>query len=74
MKSRMMGAGRTYSMFRRIVSFVRRSAPARAEGQGLVEYGLILTGVSIAAVVALFALSPRITSLFNTVSASIRSS
>jgi len=48
--------------------------PQREEGQGLVEYGLILAGVSIAALVALFALGPQITTLFNTVSASLRSS
>ncbi len=54
--------------------FVRRSLPDREEGQGLVEYGLILAGVSIAALVALFALGPQITALFNAVSASLKSS
>ena len=61
-------------MVRRFVSLVRSATPEREEGQGLVEYGLILAGVSIAALVALFALGPRITSLFNAVSASLRSS
>ena len=61
-------------MVRRFTALVAASVPAREEGQGLVEYGLILAGVSIAALVALFALGPQITSLFNAVSASLRSS
>src|SRR5438105_14493028 len=39
-----------------ISALVRNNIPERDEGQGLVEYGLILAGVSIAALVALFAL------------------
>ncbi len=61
-------------MWNQFLSLVRSEVPEREEGQGLVEYGLILAGVSIAALVALFALGPRITSLFNSVSASLRSS
>ncbi len=61
-------------MAHRFISLVRANVPEREEGQGLVEYGLILAGVSIAALVALFALGPQITSLFNAVSASLRSS
>jgi len=61
-------------MWNQFLSLVRSEVPDREEGQGLVEYGLILAGVSIAALVALFALGPRITSLFNSVSASLRSS
>ena len=61
-------------MIRRFVSLVRTSAAPRAEGQGLLEYGLILVGVSITALVALFALGPRITNLFVVASASIRAS
>ena len=61
-------------MLHSLSSLVRGNIPAREEGQGLVEYGLILAGVSIAALVALFALGPQITTLFNAVSASLRSS
>ena len=61
-------------MVARFTHLVADSAPERKEGQGLVEYGLILAGVSIAALVALFALGPQITALFNAVSASLRSS
>jgi Flp pilus assembly pilin Flp len=45
--------------------------PARREGQGLTEYGLILVGASIAVIVALFALAPRLSALFSAVSSSL---
>ena len=61
-------------MAKHFLALVRTNLPEREEGQGLVEYGLILAGVSIAALVALFALGPQITALFNAVSASLRSS
>ena len=61
-------------MVSRFTKLVASSVPAREEGQGLVEYGLILAGVSIAALVALFALGPQLTALFNTVSSSLKSS
>ena len=61
-------------MAQRYIGLLRANVPEREEGQGLVEYGLILAGVSIAALVALFALGPQITTLFNAVSASLRSS
>ena len=61
-------------MITRFAHLVRSTAPAREDGQGLVEYGLILAGVSIAALVALFALGPQITALFNAVGASLRAS
>jgi pilus assembly protein Flp/PilA len=51
--------------------YVEMWVPQREEGQGLVEYGLILAGVSVAALVALFALGPKIKTLFNTVGASL---
>ena len=45
--------------------------PVRAEGQGLAEYGLILAGVALLAIVAIFALGPKIGSLLNRVSSSL---
>jgi pilus assembly protein Flp/PilA len=60
-------------MANRIKSYVRSYIPVREEGQGLVEYGLILAGVSIAALVALFALGPKIKTLFQTVGSSLGS-
>lgn len=53
---------------------IRGYIPEREDGQGLVEYGLILAGVSIACLVALFALGPQVTSLFTVVSQSLKSS
>jgi len=41
------------------------------EGQGLAEYGLILAGVAILAIVAIFALGPKIGSLLNRISSSL---
>ena len=43
----------------------------REEGQGMAEYGLILAGVALLAIVAVFALGPKIGSLLNKVSASL---
>jgi pilus assembly protein Flp/PilA len=57
-----------------LLSLMRAHLPEREEGQGLVEYGLILAGVSIAALVALFALGPQISALFGTVSSSLKAS
>lgn len=34
------------------------------EGQGMVEYGLIIAGVAIAVIVAIFALGPLISNMF----------
>ena len=58
-------------MVNRFKTVVRSYIPAREEGQGLVEYGLILAGVSIACIVALFLLGPLISKLFNTVGSSL---
>jgi pilus assembly protein Flp/PilA len=60
-------------MVKHLSALIRENLPEREEGQGLVEYGLILAGVSIAALVALFALGPQISNLFNTVGASLGS-
>jgi Flp pilus assembly pilin Flp len=46
----------------------------RKVGQSLAEYGLILAGVSVAAVVALFALGPQIRAMLDFVGANIRPS
>jgi pilus assembly protein Flp/PilA len=46
--------------------------PAEPEqGQGMVEYGLIIAAVAIAVIIAIFALGPRIASLFSTAGASL---
>jgi len=43
----------------------------REEGQGMAEYGLILAGVALLAIVAVFLLGPQIANLLNKVSASL---
>lgn len=59
----------------RVVTAVRSKVasylPGREEGQGLAEYGLILAGVALLAIVAIFALGPKIGELLNRVSASL---
>jgi pilus assembly protein Flp/PilA len=44
----------------------------RARGQGMVEYGLIIAAVAIAVLVALFALGPKIASMFSQTAASLQ--
>lgn len=41
------------------------------EGQGMVEYGLVIAMVAIVVIAALVILGPRIASLFNTASGSL---
>jgi pilus assembly protein Flp/PilA len=44
----------------------------REAGQGMVEYGLIIAAVAIAVIVALFALGPKIGSMFSSTAASLQ--
>src|SRR4051812_43015153 len=41
------------------------------EGQGMVEYGLIIAAVAIAVIIAIFALGPKIASMFSSAGASL---
>src|SRR5207302_7081042 len=52
---------------------LRARLAAREEGQGMVEYGLIIAAVAIAVIVAVFALGPKIASMFNSAGASLSS-
>ena len=45
----------------------------REEGQGMVEYGLIIAAVAIAVIIAVFALGPKIASMFDTAGSSLSS-
>ena len=45
----------------------------REEGQGMVEYGLIIAAVAIAVIIAIFALGPKIASMFETAGATLGS-
>jgi Flp pilus assembly pilin Flp len=45
----------------------------REAGQGMVEYGLIIAAIAIAVIIAIFALGPKIASMFSTAGASLSS-
>ena len=45
--------------------------PDREEGQGMAEYGFILAGVALLAIVAIFFLGPAIGRMLNKVSSSL---
>jgi Flp pilus assembly pilin Flp len=51
------------NFIRTLIQWVRH----REEGQGLVEYALIISLVSVASIVALTALGVRISGLFDTI-------
>ena len=44
----------------------------RERGQGMVEYGLIIAAIAIAVIIALFALGPKIGSMFSETAASLK--
>ena len=44
----------------------------RERGQGAVEYGLVITAVSIAVIVAVFALGPKVSSLVSRTATSLQ--
>jgi Flp pilus assembly pilin Flp len=52
---------------------LRGGASRRDRGQGLMEYGLIISVVSIAAVVLIMAMGPRVASMFSGAGASLSS-
>ena len=58
-------------MFSTIFSTLQASAPRREEGQGMVEYGLIIALVAVVAIAGLIILGPAIASLFTNLGSSI---
>ncbi len=52
---------------------LRARLATRDEGQGMVEYGLIIAAVAIAVIIAVFALGPKIASMFETAGSSLSS-
>ena len=62
-------------MFRRLVSGFTEATvglfPEREEGQGMVEYGLILALVAVVAVAALVLMGPKVGSILSSVNASL---
>src|SRR5438105_15939907 len=61
------------SWLQTLQAFVAARRAAREEGQGMVEYGLIIAAVAIAVIIAIFALGPKIASMFSTAGASLSS-
>jgi pilus assembly protein Flp/PilA len=45
--------------------------PAREEGQGMVEYGLIIALVAVVAIAGLIILGPKISDLFSSLGSSV---
>jgi len=52
---------------------LRARLATREEGQGMVEYGLIIAAVAIAVIIAVFALGPKIASMFQSAGSSLSS-
>ena len=55
-----------------LLSALQAGLRDRERGQGMVEYGLIIAAVAIAVIVALFALGPKIGSMFSSTAASLK--
>jgi pilus assembly protein Flp/PilA len=53
------------------MSLVRAYFPEREEGQGLVEYGLIIALVAVVAIAGLIILGPKVASLFSDLGSSV---
>ena len=59
-------------LFSKIADFWAKDSWKREEGQGLVEYALILVLVSIVAIAALKALGGSITGILNTIANTLK--
>ena len=58
-------------MTERALATVQRFFPAREEGQGMVEYGLIIALVAVVAIAGLIILGPKLSTLFSSLGASV---
>jgi pilus assembly protein Flp/PilA len=59
-------------MYDLMLAILTRSGDDEQRGQGMVEYGLIIAAVAIAVIIALFALGPKIGSMFSSTAASLQ--
>jgi pilus assembly protein Flp/PilA len=50
---------------------IRNAFPSRQEGQGMVEYGLIIALVAVVAIAGLIILGPRLSSMFSSLGSSV---
>ena len=58
-------------MVERTVTAIRSYFPEREEGQGMVEYGLIIALVAVVAIAGLIILGPKVGSLFSSLGTSV---
>ena len=58
-------------MINRAVTSVKSHVPEREEGQGMVEYGLIIALVAVVAIAGLIILGPKLSTLFTSLGASV---
>ena len=58
-------------MVERTVTAIRSYFPEREEGQGMVEYGLIIALVAVVAIAGLIILGPAVGSLFSSLGTSV---
>jgi len=58
-------------MMQRTVSAIRSYFPEAEEGQGMVEYGLIIALVAVVAIAGLIILGPKVASLFTALGSSV---
>jgi pilus assembly protein Flp/PilA len=61
-------------MFELMMSLLRLQSQLsqRERGQGMLEYGMIIAAVAVAVIVALFALGPKVGSLFSSTATSMK--
>jgi pilus assembly protein Flp/PilA len=58
-------------MIQRITSVISDRFPEREEGQGMVEYGLIIALVAVVAIAGLIIMGPKIAAMFTALGASV---
>ena len=59
------------SLFYRALDLMNRPAAQEEDGQAMVEYGLLVSLISIAALAALLLLGPKLLAIFNSVVAAL---
>ncbi|MEA2641467.1 MAG: Flp/Fap pilin component [Chloroflexota bacterium] len=58
-------------MFEYLTAAVTAHMPEKEEGQGMVEYGLIIALVAVVAIAGLIVLGPKISSMFSGLGSSV---
>jgi pilus assembly protein Flp/PilA len=58
-------------MAKRVVAKIQSAFPERQEGQGMVEYGLIIALVAVVAIAGLIILGPKLSTMFSSLGSSV---